>query len=101
MQRLRSSVGADSGGAGGGRSPKRTLIITEIIAPYRIPVFNILAERVHAFRVLFLRRTNYQREWSIDYDRIRFDILKGNESATTLHAEEERGLVRSVEAVTS
>ncbi len=52
----------------------RLVIITEIIAPYRVPVFNSLAEHgeVH-LHVLFLAETDPMlRQWTIPKDEIRF-----------------------------
>ena len=53
---------------------RRVVILTEIIAPYRIPVFNVLATRreidVH---VIFLSRTDRSmRDWRVYEDEIRF-----------------------------
>lgn len=51
----------------------RLAILTEIPAPYRIPLFNALAERVH-FRALFLAREDPRRAfYESDRDEWRFD----------------------------
>ena len=53
---------------------RKTVILTEIIAPYRIPVFNALARREGIdLHVIFLAET-YQalRQWRVYTDEIRF-----------------------------
>jgi glycosyltransferase involved in cell wall biosynthesis len=53
---------------------RRVVIITEIIAPYRIPVFNALAKR-HGIdlHVIFLAENDRtQRQWLVYKDEIRF-----------------------------
>ncbi len=52
----------------------RLVIITEIIAPYRIPVFNALAQHSEIdLRVIFLAKTDPStRQWRIYADEIRF-----------------------------
>ena len=53
--------------------PRRTVIVTEIIAPYRIPVFNALARRPEIdLHVIFLAETHKIRQWRIYTDEIRF-----------------------------
>jgi glycosyltransferase involved in cell wall biosynthesis len=53
---------------------RRLTIITEIIAPYRIPVFNALAEHPEIdLHVIFLAETDStQRQWLVYKDEIRF-----------------------------
>src|SRR5437764_1200749 len=53
---------------------RRLVILTEIIAPYRIPVFNVLATRSEIeLHVIFLSRTDRStRAWRIYEDEIRF-----------------------------
>jgi glycosyltransferase involved in cell wall biosynthesis len=53
---------------------RKTVILTEIIAPYRIPVFNALAGRAGMdLHVIFLAETdNVLRQWRIYTDEIRF-----------------------------
>jgi glycosyltransferase involved in cell wall biosynthesis len=53
---------------------RRVVILTEIIAPYRIPVFNALAEREGVdLQVIFLAETDpTQRQWRIYKEDIRF-----------------------------
>ncbi len=53
---------------------RRVVIITEIIAPYRIPVFNALARQdgIH-LHVIFLSRTDASmRQWRVYEDEIKF-----------------------------
>ena len=53
---------------------RRVTILTEIIAPYRIPVFNALARRSEIdLHVIFLARTDLSlREWHVYEDEIHF-----------------------------
>jgi glycosyltransferase involved in cell wall biosynthesis len=53
---------------------RRLVILTEIIAPYRIPVFNALAQHEEIdLRVIFLAETDPSiRQWRIYADEIRF-----------------------------
>ena len=53
---------------------RRLVILTEIIAPYRIPVFNALAERGDVeLHVIFLSETSRSmREWKVYTEEIRF-----------------------------
>ena len=53
---------------------RRLVIITEIISPYRIPLFNALADRGDIdLHVVFLSETDPGlREWKIYKDEIRF-----------------------------
>ena len=53
---------------------RKLLIVTEIIAPYRIPVFNALARRNDIeLHVVFLAETDEtQRHWQIYKDEIKF-----------------------------
>lgn len=53
---------------------RRLVILTEIIAPYRIPVFNALAERDDIeLHVIFLSETDVSmRQWRIYAEEIRF-----------------------------
>jgi glycosyltransferase involved in cell wall biosynthesis len=53
---------------------RRLMIISEIIAPYRIPVFNALAQQEGIdLRVVFLAETDASlRQWQIYRDEIRF-----------------------------
>jgi len=53
---------------------RKTVILTEIIAPYRIPVFNALAGRAGLdLHVIFLAETDETlRQWRVYKDEIRF-----------------------------
>ncbi len=53
---------------------RKTVLLTEIIAPYRIPVFNALAARAGVdLQVIFLAETDEAlRQWRIYTDEIRF-----------------------------
>lgn len=53
---------------------RRLVILTEVIAPYRIPVFNALAARTEIdLHVIFLSRTDAStRQWRIYENEIRF-----------------------------
>ena len=53
---------------------RRLTIITEIIAPYRVPVFNVLAEHPEIdLHVIFLAETDpTQRQWLVYKNEIRF-----------------------------
>ncbi len=54
----------------GGRRP-RVVLLTEIPAPYRIPLFNALAERVE-LEVVFLAARNPDRPYGLHEDELRF-----------------------------
>lgn len=58
----------------------RVTLLTEIPAPYRIPLFNALAERVD-LRVVFLRERNPERPFDLHRDELRFawDVLPGRD----------------------
>jgi glycosyltransferase involved in cell wall biosynthesis len=49
----------------------RVALLTEIPAPYRIPLFNALAERVE-LTVLYLRERNPERPYDLHSDELRF-----------------------------
>ena len=53
---------------------RRLVILTEIISPYRIPVFNALAQQEDvALHVIFLAETDAaQRQWRVYKEEIRF-----------------------------
>ena len=53
---------------------RRVVILTEIISPYRIPVFNALAQQEGlALHVIFLAETDAaQRQWRVYKDEIHF-----------------------------
>ena len=58
----------------------RVVLLTEIPAPYRIPLFNALAERVD-LRVLFLAARNPERPYRLHEEEIRFawEALPGHD----------------------
>ena len=53
----------------------KLVIVTEIIAPYRIPVLNALAQREEIeLEVIFLSENDPSlREWKVYKDEIKFD----------------------------
>jgi hypothetical protein len=58
----------------------RAAILTDIISPYRIPVFNRLAEYDDlALEVFFLAENSSLRNWRVEKERIRFkyEVLPG------------------------
>jgi glycosyltransferase involved in cell wall biosynthesis len=58
----------------------RAAIVTEILAPYRIPVFNALAEQLGGgLHVIFLAETEPRRSWAVPREEIRFsyEVLRG------------------------
>ncbi|MDE3026539.1 MAG: glycosyltransferase family 4 protein, partial [Acidobacteriota bacterium] len=58
----------------------RVALLTEIPAPYRIPLFNALADRVD-LRVIFLRERNPERPFRLHREELRFDweVLPGTD----------------------
>ncbi len=60
---------------------RRLVVLTELIAPYRIPVFNALAQRPEVdLHVIFLSRTDSSmRQWRVYDEEIRFsyEVLPG------------------------
>ncbi len=59
---------------------KRVALLTNIIAPYRIPCFNKVAEAgVFDFDVYFMAESESNRDWRVYKDKIKFNykILKG------------------------
>jgi glycosyltransferase involved in cell wall biosynthesis len=65
---------------------KRVALLTEIPAPYRIPLFNALAKLVE-LRVLFLRRGHPDRHYDLHRDELEFDwrTLPGLELSVRSH----------------
>lgn len=62
------------------RRRRRLVVITPILAPYRVPVFNVLADRLgDEFHVIFLFETEPRRQWRPSRADIRFsyEILGG------------------------
>jgi glycosyltransferase involved in cell wall biosynthesis len=64
----------------------RVALLTEIPAPYRIPLFNALAERVD-LRVLFLRERHPDRPYDLHREELRFAwrVLPGFELTVRSH----------------
>lgn len=56
----------------------KVMIITNMISPYRIPLFNAISEQVY-FKVVFLAEKEKNRKWQIFKDKIRFNyqVLPG------------------------
>ena len=82
----------------------RTAILTEIIAPYRIPVFNSLARRTELdLHVIFLAETDeILRQWRVYKDEISFSYQvlpswrwRANDSTLVLN----RGLCSALDAL--
>src|SRR5579864_7876477 len=63
---------------GAAQTLTRVALLTEIPAPYRIPLFNALAERVD-LRVLFLRERNPDRPYDLHREELHFEwrVLPG------------------------
>ena len=60
--------------------PVRVAVLTEIISPYRIPVFNELAKDPRIdLEVLFFSESEERRRWRVPWEKIRFksSILPG------------------------
>jgi len=58
----------------------KVIVLTEIISPYRIPVFNEIAKRLtDQFMVLFMGKSEKRRHWKIYREKIRFyyEVLPG------------------------
>lgn len=52
----------------------KTVLITEIMSPYRIPVFNEIARRPKIkFTVFFLAETEPERFWRVEKEKIKFN----------------------------
>ena len=59
---------------------KKVILLTEVISPYRIPVFNEIAKYAQIeFKVFFLAETVSGRLWKIEREKIRFEyrVLQG------------------------
>lgn len=58
----------------------KVILITNIISPYRIPVWNYVSQQKEFdFKIFFMRETEYNREWRIPLEDIQFkyEILSG------------------------
>jgi len=71
---------------GGPQRLTRVTLLTEIPAPYRIPLFNALAKRVE-LRVLFLRHRHPDRRYDLHRDELQFTwrMLPGLELSLRSH----------------
>lgn len=59
---------------------RKTALLTEIISPYRIPVFNAIAEEMgEQFKVFFFGETEKRRNWGIQRKKIKvnYEVLPG------------------------
>lgn len=59
---------------------KKVILLTEVISPYRIPVFNEIARYTQIeFKVFFLAETVSGRLWNVEREKIHFEyrVLKG------------------------
>ena len=66
----------------------RVVILTEIMSPYRVPVFNILSEDPNIeLDVLFFAEAESRREWRISKKNINFNhkVIKGIIIGRSLH----------------
>jgi 1,2-diacylglycerol 3-alpha-glucosyltransferase len=65
---------AEAPSPGRSKMSRRLVILTEIISPYRIPVFNVLAQRAELdLHVIFLAETDETlRQWRVYKNEIRF-----------------------------
>jgi glycosyltransferase involved in cell wall biosynthesis len=58
----------------------RAAIVTEIVAPYRIPVFNALSQQLGGrLHVIFVSESEPRRSWAVPRDELRFsyEVLGG------------------------
>src|SRR5579863_10311047 len=51
-------------------APLKIALLTNFVAPYRLPVFQELAGRVASFRVLVSTLMEANRHWAIDFGRL-------------------------------
>lgn len=68
----------------------RVAIVTEVIAPYRIPVFNELSDMLEGeLEVFFINETESRRDWTIARDRIHFayQVLGGFQFSVPLRGD--------------
>jgi len=55
----------------------RLVVITNILAPYRIPLFEALRSQVDEFTVLLMAKTEENRQWTIDQVNFKTESLPG------------------------
>lgn len=53
------------------------VVVTNILTPYRIPLFEALAHRVEDFTVLLMAEREENRQWRLDQPRFRVVLLPG------------------------
>lgn len=54
---------------------KRIVVITNMVAPYRIPLFNVLAKKLHSqLSVYFFVAMEKDRQWNIPYKEMQFEF---------------------------
>ena len=51
---------------------KKVVIIHNIIAPYKVALFNELSKLIPNMEVVFVAETEKRRDWNIDYTKIKF-----------------------------
>lgn len=54
---------------------KKTVVITNMVAPYRIPLFNVLSKKLHSqLSVYFCVAMEKDRQWNIPYKEMKFEF---------------------------
>jgi glycosyltransferase involved in cell wall biosynthesis len=69
---------------------RRVALVTEVIAPYRIPVFNALDELLDGqLEVFFISESEGRRDWSFERDSLRFEhhVLGGAQFSIPLRGD--------------
>ncbi len=51
---------------------RKVVIVHNIIAPYKVALFNELSKLILNFEVIFVAEKEKRRDWVIDYKAIRF-----------------------------
>ncbi len=57
------------------RNNKKVVIIHNIIAPYKVVLFNELSKLIPNMEVIFIAEKESRRDWSIDYTKIEFPYI--------------------------
>lgn len=63
------------------RNNKKVVIIHNIIAPYKVVLFNELSKLIPNLEVIFIAEKESRRDWNIDYTKIKFPytlLFKGS-----------------------
>ncbi len=63
------------------RNNKKVVIIHNIIAPYKVVLFNELSKLIPNMEVIFIAEKESRRDWNIDYTKIKFPytlLFKGS-----------------------